>query len=260
VTPILRAENVCAGYRGLPVLHGASLELRTGELCGLVGPNGSGKSTLLRVLAGQHRPGSGRVAFDGHDLTRRSSGWIARRIATTPQVESHDWPATVADLVLLGRAARRGWFRPFDADDRSVVERCLAETDLTPFTERRITELSAGEAQRVLIARALAQEPNALLLDEPTSHLDLKHQIATLDLVARLARERGLAVGIVLHDLEQAARWCDRVAILHAGRIVADGPPNRVFEPETLARVYDIPVDVAADSDGDLRIRARRPS
>lgn len=260
MTPILTAESVSAGYRGRPVLHGISLALHASEVCGIVGPNGSGKSTLVKVLAGQHRTTGGRVTVDGHDLSKQSSGWIARQIARSPQVEVSDWPASVEDVVLLGRAARRGWIRPFDATDRAAVARCLAETGLTPFVDRRVTELSAGEAQRVLIARALAQEPRVLLLDEPTSHLDLKYQHEILELSRRLARDRGLAVGIVLHDLNQTATWCDRAAVLSGGTIVADGPPREIFTAELLARVYDIPVSVFAEPDGTVHYRTRGPS
>ncbi len=260
MTPILTAENVSAGYRGRPVLHGVSLALNPSEICGIVGPNGSGKSTLVKVLAGQHRTTSGRVTVDGHDLAKQSSGWIARQIARSPQVEVSDWPASVEDVVLLGRAARRGWIRPFDATDREVVARCLSDTGLSPFAGRRVTELSAGEAQRVLIARALAQEPRVLLLDEPTSHLDLKYQHEVLELSRKLARDRGLAVGVVLHDLGQTATWCDRAVVLAEGRTVADGAPREIFTADLLAHVYDIPVSVFAEPDGTVHYRTRGPS
>jgi iron complex transport system ATP-binding protein len=260
MNPVLRAMNVRAGYRGHPVLDGVSMGLDAGEIVAILGPNGAGKSTLVRVLAGHLRPTSGCVRFGEHDLARRSVGWIARRIARSPQVEANDWPATVFDTVLLGRAARRGWIRPFDATDRAAVIRCLEETGLSAFADRRVTELSAGEVQRVLIARALAQEPNVLLLDEPTSHLDPKYQFGVLNLASSLARSRNLAVAIVLHDLEQAARWSDRVVILSGGRIIRDAAPHEALTAESLSAVYDIPIAVRPDADGGLRIQVRGTS
>jgi iron complex transport system ATP-binding protein len=257
VTPLLTAEAVSAGFPGRPVLHDITLAVRPGEACAVVGPNGSGKSTLLKVLAGQLPPSAGRVRFEGADLATRSAGWVAARIARSPQVEVSAWPATVEEAVTLGRAARRGWLRPYTAEDREVVARCLADADLTALAARVVTELSAGESQRVLIARALAQEPKVLLLDEPTSHLDLKHQVATLDLCRRLARELGLAVGVVLHDLGQAANWCDRAVVLSSGRVVGDGRPRDVFTPDLLSRVYDFPVRVVPDGDQLLIVPAK---
>ena len=256
---ILRAENIRAGYRGRPVLEGVSLGLATGELVGILGPNGSGKSTLIRVLAGHLRPTDGRVLWNGVDLARQTAGWIARRIARSPQIEASDWPVTVYDAVQLGRAARSGWIRPFDQDDHAVVERCLNDTGLMVHRSRRVTELSAGEAQRVLVDRALAQEPTVLLLDEPTSHLDPKYQFEILGLAKSLTRDRNLAVGVVLHDLEQAANWSDRIAILSGGHIVGDGPPRETLTTERLSRVYDIPISVRTDSDGTFRIQVKGP-
>lgn len=257
--PILIADNIAAGYRNHPVLSNITLRLASGEFFGIVGPNGSGKSTLVKVLAGQHRPDSGRVLFESRDLSRQSSDWIAQRISRTLQVEAADWPATVHEHVLLGRAARRGWFLPFTQRDREVVAQCIADVGLSHLLDRRITELSAGEAQRAHIARALAQEPRVLLLDEPTSHLDLKYQHGILELSRRLAIERGLVIGIVLHDLGQAATWCDRVIILSGGQIAGDGPPRVVFTPELLARVYDIPVAIHTEPDGNVFICTKGP-
>lgn len=234
---MLRTYGVVAGYGTRDVLHGIDLTIGPG-LCALVGPNGAGKSTLVRALAGLLAPRAGRVELDGTDLRTLSRGAIARRIAVVPQVFDTLFPFTVREVVMLGRTARlRAFAGPGDAD-RLAVERALGLLELRELAERRIDTLSGGERQRAVLAMALAQETEVLLLDEPTVHLDPGHQRATLALARDLARRRGVAVAAVLHDLNLASAMAERIVIVDAGRIVADGPPGLVLTQRTVEGVF----------------------
>ena len=233
----LTAIGVVAGYGGRDVLHGIDLEIGPG-LCALVGPNGAGKSTLIRALAGILAPRSGRVELDGNDLRGMSRGAIARRIAVVPQVFDTLFPFTVGEIVALGRTARlRPFAGPGDAD-RRAVERALDLLELRELERRKIDTLSGGERQRAVLAMALAQETDVLLLDEPTVHLDPAHQRATLALVRDLARRNGIAAAAVLHDLNLASAMAERIVIVDGGRIAADGPPAAVLTQGTIERIF----------------------
>jgi ABC-type cobalamin/Fe3+-siderophores transport system ATPase subunit len=237
-------ESVSAGYGPRHVLADVDLALEGGSFVALVGPNGAGKSTLLRCLAGLLRPSAGRVLLDGRDLASVSRAAIARRIAVVPQTFDTLFPFTVREIVSLGRTARLGAFAIPRQDDVVAVQRALEELDLTSLAERRVDEVSGGERQRVVLAMALAQEGDVLLLDEPTVHLDPGHQRATLAFIRHLARERGLAVVAVLHDLNLASALCDRVVVLAEGRVVSDGAPLRVLDASTVRRVFGSGLDV----------------
>lgn len=233
----LTATGVVAGYGGRDVLHGIDLEIRPG-LCAIVGPNGAGKSTLVRALAGVLAVRAGTVALDGTDLRTLSRGAIARRIAVVPQVFDTLFPFTVREIVMLGRTARlRAFARP-SAADRVAVEGALSLLELGDLAERRIDTLSGGERQRAVLAMALAQETEVLLLDEPTVHLDPGHQRATLALARDLARSKGIAIAAVLHDLNLAAALAERIVIVDEGRVVADGAPGAVLTQRTVERVF----------------------
>jgi len=233
----LTAIGVIAGYGGRDVLHGIDLEIGPG-LCALVGPNGAGKSTLIRALAGLLAARSGRVELDGNDLRRMSRVAIARRIAVVPQVFDTLFPFTVREIVALGRTARlRGFAGPTDSD-RAAVERALDLLELRELERRRIDTLSGGERQRTVLAMALAQGTDVLLLDEPTVHLDPAHQRATLALVRDLARRNGIAAAAVLHDLNLASAMAERIVIVDRGRIAADGPPAAVLTQGTIERIF----------------------
>jgi iron complex transport system ATP-binding protein len=253
---------VTAAYDGVDVVHDAAISLRAGEVTALVGPNGSGKSTLLRTLA-RLQPartgaltlgGGGETGVDGFDLTPRR---FARRVALLTQGRPTPSGLTVRDVVAFGRYPHRGrWGRP-DPDGTAAVERALRLTGVEPFAERGAEQLSGGQLQRVWLASCLAQDTGVLLLDEPTTYLDLRYQVELLDLIRDLADDHGIAVGVVLHDLDQAAAVADRVALLHRGRIVRDGTPRDVLTPGLLSDVYGIRVDVDTDpSTGRLRTRA----
>lgn len=203
----------------------------------LVGPNGAGKSTLLRALAGLIRPTAGAATLDGIDITTLSRAALAARVAVVPQAFDTLFPFTVREIVTLGRTARLGLFARPTARDVAAVARAIDEQDLAPLLDRRLDALSGGERQRVVVAMALAQESDVLLLDEPTAHLDPQHQLGTLRRVAALARARGVVVLAVLHDLNLAT-LADRVVVLDAGRVVADGPPATALAAAVVTRVF----------------------
>jgi iron complex transport system ATP-binding protein len=244
-----------AGSR--PVLDGVDLAIHDGELLTLVGTNGSGKTTLLRLIAGTLSAAGGWVRLFGRAAETWSRPALARRIAVLPQ--SLELPAgfTVAEIVAMGRAPHASRLFGSSAHDELAVERALVEAEAIKLAHRPIEELSGGERQRVLVAMALAQEPRLLLLDEPTLHLDLAHQVALLDALRRLSRLRGLAIVSVLHDLNLAARLGRRVAVLDGGRIVADGAPGGVLRPDLVQRVFGVSVDALPDGRGGTLLAVR---
>ena len=231
--------------RGLTVAYGArvalrdvSLSLPVGELLGLVGPNGSGKTTLIRAVSGVVAPQAGGVSLDGDDALRLSPKEVALRVAVVPQ-NPHLPPAfTALELVLMGRTPHLKLLQGEGQGDLRAVRRAMLATDTWELAGRRIGELSGGERQRLLVARALAQETPLLLLDEPTAHLDVGHQAATLRLMARLCRSEGKAVLAAVHDLTLAAQFCHRLVMLHQGRVIAEGAPGEVLTRERLRQVY----------------------
>ena len=233
----LRAERVSAGYGARTVLRDVDLQIAGGEVVALIGPNGAGKSTLLRVLAGLLRPSLGRVTLGDTDLATLERRAVARRVAVVPQVFDTLFPFTVREIVTLGRTPHRGALGLLGADDANAVARALEALGSADLADRRIDRISGGERQRAVLAMALAQEPDVLLLDEPTAHLDPAHQLATLELVRRLARDRGLAVLAIVHDANLAA-LADRVAVLRDGAIVRDAAPLDALTPDLVASVF----------------------
>lgn len=238
---MLEARNLTVHRGGRTVLHSVDLTLAPGRVTALIGPNGAGKSTLLAALAGDLPAVSGEVRIAGRPAGACTARELARQRAVLPQSTDLSFPFGVADIVRMGRAP---WARtPAAAEDDEAVAAAMAATEVTAFASRPFTALSGGERARVALARVLAQRTPLLLLDEPTAALDLRHQ----ELVLRICRDRaaaGVTVAVVLHDLGLAGAYADRVAVLHGGRIAADGPPSDVFEPALLSRVYGQPVDV----------------
>ncbi|GAA1186557.1 ABC transporter ATP-binding protein [Ornithinimicrobium humiphilum] len=240
----LRAHDLRVAYDGTEVLRGMDLELRTGEWLGLIGPNGSGKSTLLRALVGLV-PSSGSVELG----TGGTPG--PTDLSLMPQSPELPPGMTVVEYVLLGRTAHLGWLRSESESDRRVAIDVLRRLGLASFAGRTVRQLSGGEAQRVVIARALAQQSPVLLLDEPTSALDVGHQVEVLELVDELRREDGLTVVAAMHDLGTAARYADRLALLDRGSLAALGSPAEVLSEDLVSRVYGHPVRVH-ELDGHL--------
>jgi iron complex transport system ATP-binding protein len=251
-TPKLFSENVDAGYPASEalVLRGLNLEIGEGDIVALVGPNGSGKSTLLRALGRVLKPRAGTVYLDGRAMREWPTREVARRLAMLPQGPSLAADLTVRELVWLGRSPHQGMLGLPRQQDHEAVRWAIEETGVSAFAARRMSELSGGERQRVWVAMALAQQPQVLLLDEPTTFLDLNHQLEVLDLVRYLNREHGLTVAMVLHDLNQAARYARRVLVLRQGEIYADGPPVEVLTPETIREVFGVEGQVLPGPDG----------
>jgi iron complex transport system ATP-binding protein len=240
----LIARSLVAGYGARGVLQRIDLTLEPGALIALVGPNGAGKSTLLRALAGLIRPTAGAVTLDGVDVATLSRSALASRIAVVPQTFDTLFPFTVREIVALGRSARLGLFARPTASDAAAVARAIDAQDLVALVDRRLDALSGGERQRVVLAMALAQEADVLLLDEPTAHLDPAHQIGIVRRAAELARSRGVVALAVLHDLNLAA-LADRIVVLEGGRIVGDGAPVTALTSDLVARVFGAGLAVA---------------
>ncbi len=215
--------------------------VKSGEFIGLLGPNGSGKTTLLRVMAGLLEPTEGAVWLEGTDLESLGPRQIARTLAVVPQTQpSGEFPFVVLDVVSMGRYPHQARFRSETAEDWVIVRDALAQTDTAQFADRAVTTLSGGERQRVAVARALAQGPRVLLLDEPTANLDMAHQMQVLKMVRRWVSTQGFSAVAALHDLELASRFCDRLVLLSRGEIVADGRPAEVLTPARLAEVFRV--------------------
>jgi len=243
--PLLRILNLSAAYNNGLVLRSVNLEVAAGEVVALVGPNGAGKSTLIRVLSGVLPARGGQAQLDGADLLRLPPAQRARRVAVVPQMLQLPPGFTVSEIVLMGRTPHLPLWGSESQHDCEVTWAAMRRAHIEHLADRLVGELSGGEQQRVVLARALAQEPRVLLLDEPTSHLDLKHQVTVLELVRHLARTEHLAVLVTLHDLNQAALYADRVALMQRGEIVAHGPAAEVFTAERLSRVYDVNIAVS---------------
>ncbi|MCQ0023166.1 ABC transporter ATP-binding protein [Streptomyces somaliensis DSM 40738] len=229
-------EELSVAYAGRAVVSGVHLIAADGEIAGLVGPNGSGKSSVLRTVYRHLRPAAGRVLVDGHDVRDLSPARAARCVAALPQERAVDFDLTVRDVVVMGRTPYKGPFSGEDASDRAVVARALERVGMGAAHDRSFSALSGGERQRVLLARALAQDPEVLVLDEPTNHLDVLHQVELLALL----REQRRTTLVSLHDLNAAASVCDRLHVLHRGRVVASGTPREVLTPELLAEVFGV--------------------
>lgn len=248
-----RLSNDCSAL----VVRQMDFTVRQGEIVGVIGPNGSGKSSLLKLLTKLIRPQQGSISLSGVDLETMSREMIARQVAYMPQDLSHDFPFTVLDMVLMGRFPYRreglwslmGWERP---EDFTIAEEAMAQTDVTHLASRLVNTLSAGERQRVLFARALAQEPCVLLLDEPTAHLDLNHQLDVCRILKRVHEQFQMTVVLVSHDINLASQYCDRILVLKEGKVVCIGAPHEVIRAAILTDVYGCHVLVDAHPDTGL--------
>jgi iron complex transport system ATP-binding protein len=264
----LATAEVTLGYDGRTVVEGLTLAIPDGQVTVIVGPNACGKSTLLRGMARLLRPRSGAVLLDGDSIHRKPTREVARVLGLLPQHPVAPEGITVADLVARGRNPHQRAFHIASRGDREVVAEALVATGTLDLAERPVDELSGGQRQRVWIALALAQRTDLLLLDEPTTYLDLTHQLEMLDLVDHLNAVRGTTVVMVLHDLNLAARYAHHLVAMRDGRIVCSGPPGRVVTAETVAAVFGLQASVITDPvcgtplvvPADQRTRERRPA
>lgn len=241
---LLNILGVACGYNSSPVLKNVTFSIEKGDLLGIVGPNGSGKSTLLRTMSRVLPPSYGKVLLEEKDIYQISSTGVARKLAVVTQEQGLDFPFTVEEVVMMGRIPHLKRFQKEGPNDQEIVARAMEFTDTISLARRPVNELSGGEKQRVLIARALAQEPRLLFLDEPTSYLDLNYQIEIMELLTRLRREQELTIVMVVHDLNLASQYCDRLLVLREGEVYAAGAPNEVIKPELIKAVYGCDVKV----------------
>lgn len=245
--PILAAERLSLGFEGRTVVEDLTLQFEQGSVTTIIGPNGCGKSTLLKGLSRLVKPTAGRVLLEGRDVTSHSQRELARRMAVLPQTPQAPSGLTVAELVTRGRHPRQKWYQQFSAADEVSVAAALAATDITELADVALEDLSGGQRQRAWISLALAQESDILLLDEPTTYLDLAHQVEVLELVRRLNRELGRTVVMVLHDISLAARYSDRIVALKGGRIEAKGDPAAVVTPDLLWSIFGLRAQVVQE-------------
>ncbi|MBU2664986.1 ABC transporter ATP-binding protein [Actinoplanes bogorensis] len=252
----LAGNDLTLGYDGRAVVHGAGIELAAGRVVALVGPNGSGKSTLLRALARLHTPQSGQVTLNGGgDAFALRPKDFARQVTLLTQSRPTPGGVRVKDVVAYGRHPYRGRFGSGDADGPKHVEKAMGLTGVDTMAERAVDELSGGELQRVWLATCLAQDTGVVLLDEPTTFLDLRYQVEILDIVRELADDHQVAVGVVLHDLDQAAAVADQVVLMASGVVRATGSPADVLTADLLSEVYGLRIEVAVGDDGHLHTR-----
>jgi iron complex transport system ATP-binding protein len=261
--PVFELSDATVRYaRDLPpALEGAAFSVAAGACVALVGPNSAGKTTALRALLGLVALERGAARILGRPVHAWRRDELARAVGVVVQREEPAFPITVAETVAMGRYAHVGRWRPFARADHEAVRRAMEAADVGRLQGRLVQTLSGGEWQRVRVARALAQEPRALVLDEPTASLDLRHEMELFELVAGLVRDRGLAALVVSHHLNVAARFADRLVLVHGGRVVADDVPERVLEPARLAEVFGWPVAVHRLPDGAVQLYPeRRPA
>ena len=238
----LKVENVEFSYTSVPVLTDVCFELAPSEMLGIVGPNGAGKSTLIRCIDRILKPHRGSILLDGEDIQHISMRETAKKLGYIPQSASQVFPSTVFDTVLMGRSPHIGWHSS-EKDNEKVLD-VLQMLNIEDLAMRDINETSGGQQQRVFIARALAQEPNILLLDEPTSNLDIQHQLEVMEIIKDLVAKKGISAIMAVHDLNLASRYADRVIIMKGGRIFDAGSPPDVLTPENIRSVYGVEAEV----------------
>ena len=242
----IETNNITFGYTARPLFEGLSVKIDGGEFVGLVGPNGSGKTTFLNLLTRVLNPSRGDILVDGRQIESYSARDLACRIAVVPQESTMIFPFSVSEVVLMGRAPHLHSMLERDEDFEIAME-AMEMTGVAHLSERPITRLSGGEKQSVLIARALAQRPGILLLDEPTAFLDIKHQVDIYDILTRLNRDNGMTIIAISHDLNLASHYCERVLVFKDGTLMFDGPPEKAITVETIRNVYETDVVVHTD-------------
>ncbi len=246
---ILSVRNLCAGYKNYRILDGISLDIERGKIYSIIGPNGCGKTTLIRAMSRNLRPESGEVLLDGKDIFRTNTKLVAQKMAVLCQNDTSMSDITVKTLVEYGRYAHKKWWAGSDGDDKSIVEWAIERTGMTKLRNRKINALSGGERQRARIAMAIAQKPEIMLLDEPTTYLDIAHQLEIMELVAALNREDGITVVMVLHDMNHAARYSDELVLVNNSKIHTIGTPNELIENGELENVFCVEAEILSDTE-----------
>ncbi|OEU51483.1 MAG: iron ABC transporter ATP-binding protein [Desulfuromonadales bacterium C00003096] len=251
----LKVKNVEFGYNSTLVLEGISMDLDRSEIIGIVGPNGAGKSTLIRCIDRILTPGGGTILLDETDISTLSRMEIARKMGYVPQTTTRVFPATVFDTVLMGRRPHLGW-KSSEEDVDKVLE-ILELLGIMEFAMRDFNEISGGQQQKVLIARALAQEADILLLDEPTSNLDIRHQLEVMEIMTNIVHKKGISAVMAIHDLNLASRYTSRILMMNGGRIFAAGDPESVLTTENIRRAYGVEAMVKSDGERPYIIPVR---
>ncbi len=255
VTDPLEVDGLGYDYDDKKVLESVTFNLRRGEILGILGPNGCGKTTMLKNLNRNLSPPRGCVLLEGTDLEELQKKEIAKQIASVPQSNEIRFAFTVRQMVEMGRMPFQESFRGNSSEDERIVDEAMELTGITDMADRYINTMSGGERQRVIIARAIAQSPEIILMDEPTLHLDISMQFDVLDLVSGLAREKGLTVVIVSHDLPMVARYCDRMILIHGKTVYAEGTPEEVLTPENMRTVFNVDARLETDERGNRTVR-----
>ena len=235
----IKTSELSYGVNGKTIVDDVTFEIKRNEFLGIVGPNGAGKSTLLRLLARIINPTEGRILLDGEDISGYEAKELYKKISFLPQTSYFDFPLSVLEVVLTGRYPYLGIFESESKEDIKRAEDCLSLVDLEGFSRRKVTTLSGGEQQRVSIARVLAQETDFIFLDEPSSHLDIHHKFALMELLRSLAQE-GKGIVAVLHDLDLASKFCERILVLENGRVAALGEPSHTLSEKLLSSVFKV--------------------
>ncbi|EGO61921.1 ABC transporter ATP-binding protein [Acetonema longum] len=247
---VLAAERLQLGFGSRVVLDNLHLQISQGDVLSILGPNGSGKSTLLKGLSRLLPPLGGIIYLNGRDIQQQSSRLVARQLAVLPQTHQAPGDVTVRELVEYGRFPHQKWWRGPSREDDAIITLAMAQTGVAEFADRPVLTLSGGELQRAWMAMAIAQKPATLLLDEPTTYLDIAHQLEIMELVSALNREQGITVVMVLHDINHAARYSKRILVLNRGALFALGTPAEVINREMLDEVFGVDAAILSDPDG----------
>ena len=251
MSAVLRAAGLTVSATGREILHGVDIEIPAGRRTAIIGPNGAGKTTLLRALAGLNRRYTGEIQLDGRELGSYTEKELARVRAILPQERAAAQGLTVEQLVTYGRFAHAGLFQTrSDAEDREAVAWAMETAHVSAFAEREVHTLSGGERQRAFLAMALSQRPRLLLLDEPTTYLDIAHQLRVMDIISQLNRIHGMTILMVLHDMAHAMQYADDIVLVESGRIRATGTPTEVLTEERIADVFGVAVEIFTNSRG----------
>lgn len=240
----MEVKNLKFGYRESLVLKGLTFSIKKGEFLSIIGPNGSGKSTLLKTLNNLYKPNGGDILIEGKSIENYKRKELAKIIGFVPQDTIIDYEFTVEDVVMMGRNPYKRPFEKEDKKDLKIVNDCMNLTNVFKLKDRLITEISGGERQRVIIAKALAQNPSIILLDEPTSHLDINHQIELLNLLRTLNKEKGTTIVLIIHDINLAARYSNDLILLNEGEIIGSGSPEDVITAENIEKAYNLDVAI----------------